>query len=74
MYIFMANFKMRANTCTYFKNGGPLASSAQNIDILSGSNRSECNFGFLFTSVGPFISKVTALVIDTSINVLNMMV
>ena len=31
---------MRANTCTYFKNGGPLASSAQNIDILSRSNRS----------------------------------
>ena len=41
MYIFMANFKMRANTCTYFKNGDPLASSAQNIDILSGSNRSD---------------------------------
>ena len=36
----MANFKMRANTCTYFKNAGPLASSAQNIDILSGSYRS----------------------------------
>ena len=40
MHIFMANFKMRANTCTYFQNGGPLRSSAQNIDILSGSNRS----------------------------------
>ena len=36
----MANFKMRANTCTYFKNGDPLVSSTQNIDILSGSNRS----------------------------------
>ena len=40
MHIFMVNFKMRANTCTYFQNGGPLRSSAQNIDILSGSNRS----------------------------------
>ena len=39
----MANFKMRANTCTYFKNAGPLASSAQNIDILSRSNRSGVN-------------------------------
>ena len=37
----MANFKLRANTYTYFKNGTPLMSSAQNIDILSGSNRSE---------------------------------
>ena len=26
---------MRANICTYFKNGSPLASSAQNIDISS---------------------------------------
>ena len=32
--------KMRANICTYFKNGSPLVSSAQNIDILSGSNSS----------------------------------
>ena len=37
----MANFKMRANICTYFKNADPLVSSAQNIDILSGSPRSE---------------------------------
>ena len=35
---------MRANICTYFKNGSPLASSAQNIDILSGSNRSALRF------------------------------
>ena len=41
MYIFMANFKMRANICTYFKNGSLLVSSAKNIDILSGSNSSE---------------------------------
>ena len=33
----MAIFKMRANICTYFKNGSQLVSSAQNIDILSGS-------------------------------------
>ena len=38
--IFMANLKLRAHTCTYFKNAGPLTSSARNIDILSGSNRS----------------------------------
>ena len=38
----MANFNMRANICTYFKNGSLLVSSAQNIDILSGSNRSVC--------------------------------
>ena len=31
---------MRANICTYFKNADPLVSSAQNIDILSGSPRS----------------------------------
>ena len=37
----MAIFKMRANTCTYFKNGGLLMSSAQNIDIMSGSNTSD---------------------------------
>ena len=36
----MANFKMRANICTYFKNADPLVSSARNIDILSGSNSS----------------------------------
>ena len=36
----MANFKMRANICTYFKNGDLLMSSTQNIDILSGSPRS----------------------------------
>ena len=41
MHIFMAIFKMRANICTYFKNGSPLVSSAQNIDILSGSNTSD---------------------------------
>ena len=40
MYIFMAIFLMRANICTYFKNTDPLVSSAQNIDILSGSPRS----------------------------------
>ena len=43
MHIFMAIFKMRANICTYFKNAGPLMSSAQNIDILSGSARSGDN-------------------------------
>ena len=37
----MANFKMRANICTYFKNADPLVSSARNIDILSGSNSSD---------------------------------
>ena len=36
----MANFKMRANICTYFKNEDLLMSSAQNIDILSGRPRS----------------------------------
>ena len=37
----MANFKMRANICTYCKNADLLVSSARNIDILSGSNSSE---------------------------------
>ena len=36
----MTIFKMRANICAYFKNAGPLVSSAQNIDILRGSLRS----------------------------------
>ena len=31
----MDNFKMRANICTYFKNGDPLVSSAQKIVIFS---------------------------------------
>ena len=35
------NFKMRANTCPYFKNADLLVSSAQNIDIMSGSNTSD---------------------------------
>ena len=51
MHIFMANFKMRANTCTYFQNGSPLRSSAQNIDILSGSNRSVyCQLGYMYAT------------------------
>ena len=37
----MAILKMRANICPYFKNADPLVSSAQNIDILSGSPRSD---------------------------------
>ena len=41
MHIIMEIFKMRANICTYFKNGSQLVSSAQNINILSGSPRFE---------------------------------
>ena len=45
----MANSKMRANICSYFKNGSPLMSSAQNIDTLSGSNRSGVEFDIVLT-------------------------
>ena len=44
MYIFMAIFKMRTNICTFKKNGSLLLSSAQNIDILSGSPTSEITY------------------------------
>ena len=40
MYIFMSILKVRAIIGTYLKNTVPLVSSARNIDILSGSNRS----------------------------------
>ena len=56
--ICMANFILRANICTYFKNGSPLVSSAQNIDILSGSNRS----GVMLDTHSKFIrDKIIAL-------------
>ena len=53
MYICITIFKMRANICTYFKNADQLASSAQNIDILIGSPRSDSllPFALLFGAV-----------------------
>ena len=39
----MAILKMRANICPNYKNADPFMSSAQNIDIMSGSNTSDSN-------------------------------